>query len=175
MASWAIGVLLIVAGLLWVALRATIGKKARSGSWWSHLLQEMSVIEHIPIVGVVWRVLPMLLVAAGILWLAGYRPPGLDNWPPPGPACGDESHRPATVEQATWASYECRPRADAGDAWSQCLSRRAYTDDAQRGCPGKQRCCPPPAESVDASEASDASEAPTTTEAPIAPSSTTGE
>ena len=40
-----------------------------------------------------------------------------------------------------WGNWQCMDREAASD-WSRCLARRRYTYG--EGCPGSQRCCPPP-------------------------------
>jgi hypothetical protein len=145
MASWAFGLLLIVVGLGWVALRATLGKKSLEGSWWSHLILELSVIDRIPVIGTVWRLLPLLLVAGGVLWMFGFRPPGIKPPPPDrSPLCGVASSRPAGVDAVAWSAYECRSKAEVGERWDLCVPRSAYTTNPGRGCPGLERCCPAP-------------------------------
>lgn len=42
----------------------------------------------------------------------------------------------------SWSHWLCLDQESAGTAWEQCLSRRQYTWNV--GCPGEQRCCPPP-------------------------------
>jgi hypothetical protein len=50
---------------------------------------------------------------------------------------------PAERLVADWAEYECATEAAIGDAWSDCLARSEYADEAGAGCPGARRCCPP--------------------------------
>ena len=145
MGSWVTGVVLLVAGLGWIVLRVTIEKKATTGSWWSHLIRELAVIQRLPVIGLIWRLLPLLLVAAGILWLSGVRPPGMgDGAEAPSSLCGSASHPPEGVSESAWTEYRCRGQSEAGDSWGECLRRSQYTTEARRGCPGAQRCCPPP-------------------------------
>ena len=143
MGSWVPGAVLLAIGVVWIALRVTIERKAVTGSWVSHLIRELAVIRRLPVIGWLWQLLPLLLIAAGIVWLAGVRPPGMSGGGGSGSLCGDPSSRPATIAESAWESYECRGEAEAGDRWSQCLGRSRYTDQARRGCPGAERCCPP--------------------------------
>jgi len=142
--TWGFGVLLLVCGVGWLVLRATIERKASMGSWWSHLGKQVGVIRDVPVVGVVWRVAPILLIAAGVAWLLGLRPPGFT----PAPAerlptlCGDVAARPTSIPEVEWTRYTCTGRAAAEARWPLCLDRAQYTIDAGRGCPGKARCCP---------------------------------
>lgn len=143
MGSWVPGALLLGAGVLWIALRVTVEKKAVSGSWLSHLIRELAVIRQLPVIGLIWRLAPLLLVAAGILWLTGIRPPGMSGGERDSSSlCGAASSRPDEISETAWSAYQCRGERDAGERWGQCLSRSGYTDEPGRGCPGAQRCCP---------------------------------
>lgn len=147
MGSWVPGALLLAGGVAWIALRVTIERKAVTGSWVSHLIRELAVIRQLPVIGLVWRLLPLLLITAGILWLSGVRPPGMGDGGEasrPSSHCAVPSHRPASVPAASWSDYRCESQSQAGDRWSQCLSRSAYTEAPGRGCPGAERCCPAP-------------------------------
>lgn len=145
MSPWVPGAVLLAAGLVWIAVRVTIEKKAVTGSWLSTLIRELAVIQQIPIIGRIWRLLPVLLVVAGILWLVGVRPPGMGGGESSDSStlCGVDSSRPDAISKTAWSSYECAGESDAGDHWGQCLSRSKYTSEPGRGCPGAQRCCPP--------------------------------
>jgi hypothetical protein len=57
-------------------------------------------------------------------------------------ACA-RSPRPGFSPPDGWRSYRCRSEDEAGDSWSACLTRSAYSDDPAEGCPGDDRCCPP--------------------------------
>ena len=139
------GILLVLVGAGWIALRVVIERGANQGSWLSHLAKQFAVIGHIPLVGFLWKVLPVLLLAGGVLWLAGVRPPGLGGGRSRSAEpvmCGAAAARPETVPAAEWSAYACRTRAEAGSAWAACLPQSAYAGDG-RGCPGAARCCPP--------------------------------
>jgi len=98
------------------------------------------VIRNIPVIGFLWKLAPVLFLVGGVLWLLGFRPPGVET-PRPPTACASSSATPKEVTSEAWQGYECKTKSGAKD-WSQCLSRSAYTSNAQRGCPGAQRCCP---------------------------------
>lgn len=55
--------------------------------------------------------------------------------------CGSPFATPPTAVQ-NWATYACLSRREAADIWDRCLSRTEYTNEAGRGCPGSERCCP---------------------------------
>jgi hypothetical protein len=59
-------------------------------------------------------------------------------------ACGHLGMEPATINSQEWALYRCRTMLDAGSLWRHCLSRSEYSPDKRAGCPGQERCCPPP-------------------------------
>jgi hypothetical protein len=146
---WWIGVLLIVAGVGWIVLRVVIERGAQKGSWFSHSVKQVSVIGQLPLIGLLWRLLPFLMIAAGIAWLAGYRPFGLGrpSHPaapaPPPTRCGDPAATPSQVPASEWSSYRCKTQAQAGAAWTRCLSQTQYAGPGGAGCPGTARCCPP--------------------------------
>lgn len=146
MGSWVFGAVLVAIGVAWIVLRVTIETKAVTGSWLSHLIRELAFIRRLPVIGLIWQLLPLLLVAAGILWLTGVRPPGMSDAPSvpsaPSSLCGSASHRPDAIEAAAWSEYQCRAASEAGERWSECLGRSQYTDAPRRGCPGAERCCP---------------------------------
>lgn len=65
--------------------------------------------------------------------------------PRPPTACGDPAFRPEDVTESAWGSYICEnPRyaQDREGARNTCLARRDYTDEAYRGCPDDDLCCP---------------------------------
>ena len=139
-----VGILLVLAGAGWIALRVAIERSASKGSWLSHVAKQFAVIGHIPLIGFLWKILPILLLAAGVLWLAGVRPPGMGGGSRSSrPAmCGAAEARPSDVPESDWGSYSCKTKGQAGDDWPACLPQSAYAGDG-RGCPGAARCCPP--------------------------------
>ena len=139
-----IGILLVLAGAAWIALRVIIERGAGKGSWLSHLAKQLAVIGHVPLIGFVWKILPILLLAGGVLWLAGVRPPGFGGaGRKAAPTrCGKVEAQPPGVSAEAWTSYACKTRAEAGDDWAACLPKSAYAGDG-KGCPGAARCCPP--------------------------------
>lgn len=147
MSGWIPGAILLAAGIAWLTLRVTIEKKAVTGSWWSHLVKELAIIRDLPVIGFIWRLLPLLLITAGVLWMSGLRPPGMGGDERQGPnrttLCGDPEARPETLKERAWREYTCTGRKEAGASWPRCLPRGAYTTQAGRGCPGRERCCPP--------------------------------
>lgn len=44
-----------------------------------------------------------------------------------------------------WSEWSCQSEDEAGPRWGECLSRAEYASDRGQGCPGAERCCPPPA------------------------------
>jgi hypothetical protein len=140
--AWLPGILCILVGVLWLILRAIVEKKAGAGSFWSQLVKEFAVIRNIPVVGWLWTILPVLLMVLGICWLMGWVPSWLKQ-DVPSPACGAIRSKPPEISPLSWPRYSCKSQSAAGDAWDSCLPRTAYTDEARRGCPGADRCCPP--------------------------------
>jgi hypothetical protein len=57
--------------------------------------------------------------------------------------CGNDDAKVARkIAKEEWSRYECMPKADAKN-WNQCLTKSQYAPrKADKGCPGKERCCP---------------------------------
>jgi hypothetical protein len=72
---------------------------------------------------------------------AGSPAPGA---PVPDSYCGHPDADPRPAPEDAWRRWACRTRAEAGERWSRCLPRPAYTARPGHGCPGRERCCPPP-------------------------------
>ena len=139
------GIALVLVGAAWIALRVVIERGAGKGSWLSHLAKQLAVIGHVPLIGFLWKILPMLFIAAGVLWLAGVRPPWMDGGRSRSPAptmCGAAQARPPQIPADAWSGYTCRARTEAEAVWAECLPQAAYAGGG-RGCPGAARCCPP--------------------------------
>ena len=137
------GIVLVLVGLGWMFLRVVIERGAGQGSWLSHIAKQFAVIGHLPVIGFLWKVLPILILAAGVAWLFGVRPPGFGGRSRSSrPAmCGAAEARPSEVPASEWSSHTCKTRQEAGSAWSKCLPQTAYAGEG-RGCPGTARCCP---------------------------------
>lgn len=64
--------------------------------------------------------------------------------PAEGGLCGFGPSPVGVSSEAEWSRYACRSQQELSPGtWGRCLLRSAYTDEAGRGCPGAQRCCPP--------------------------------
>ena len=82
--------------------------------------------------------------------LTGDLPPAADPVGPPSHSgapssrCGSPN---AEIDPmpANWALWSCQEYGEALPSDTRCLGREAYASQAGMGCPGAQRCCPPPA------------------------------
>jgi hypothetical protein len=52
--------------------------------------------------------------------------------------CGHADHRPSSIQEDAWESYECRE----GTKSEGCLKRSQYSKREGTGCAGRELCCP---------------------------------
>jgi hypothetical protein len=57
--------------------------------------------------------------------------------------CGSPHALAESVHRPHWRRWRCRSEAQSS-RWNECLPREAYASHHGDGCPGVQRCCPPP-------------------------------
>ena len=67
--------------------------------------------------------------------------PPLSPSGPRGSMCGVGTGPSSDI--TNWKDYVCVGR-DETPNWSACLAREAYSNRLNTGCPGDERCCPPP-------------------------------
>jgi hypothetical protein len=56
--------------------------------------------------------------------------------------CGDPTALGAS-SRTNWTEWSCQTEGEV-TAWGACVARATYAADPGRGCPGDERCCPPP-------------------------------
>jgi hypothetical protein len=138
MNSWVPGAALVGIGVGWQVLRLILSRTRGL----STLSKPLRAIRYLPIVGLLWRFFPQLLMVGGIVWIVTAFDDEGSAPAAPASLCGATESRPESIAEGDWSRYRCRGEAAAGDRWDRCLRRSRYTDLSKRGCPGAERCCP---------------------------------